>query len=97
VRCAFSRRECERTQGQLYYSTVTLPPHLLSEGEYAIDIDIFASRGKRVNYVSAKDVILFHVGDPMTGNSARGDYAERLSGVVRPHLRWRMCSEGMSG
>jgi lipopolysaccharide transport system ATP-binding protein len=87
-------REINREQIGLYYSTVIIPPNLLAEGEYSVGISIFASRGVKSRYVFEKDSIVFQVTDSMTGNSARGDYAERFAGVVRPLLQWQMHFDG---
>ena len=34
------------------------------------------------------DVVAFQVVDSLEGNSARGDYAGHMPGVVRPLLKW---------
>ncbi|MCG6535885.1 MAG: Wzt carbohydrate-binding domain-containing protein, partial [Syntrophales bacterium LBB04] len=73
----------------LYYSTVQIPANLLAEGEYLVSISVFASRGKKLHYCKAHNVVAFQVYDPVTGNSARGDYAEGLDGVTRPKLPWQ--------
>jgi lipopolysaccharide transport system ATP-binding protein len=33
--------------------------------------------------------VAFHVVDSLDGNSARGDYAGTMEGVVRPMLKWQ--------
>lgn len=71
-----------------YFSSITVPPHLLAEGEYIISISIFASSGAKMHYVSLRDAIAFQVYDSMTGPSARGDYAQNFAGVVRPLFQW---------
>jgi lipopolysaccharide transport system ATP-binding protein len=90
--CAFYTLELTETVrervGQ-YYSTVYIPGNLLAEGEYTVGISVFASRGKKLHYCRANDVVAFQVYDPVTGNSARGDYAEGLEGVIRPQLEWQ--------
>jgi len=95
--CAFvtlEPREVLHQQAGLYHSTVSIPPHLLAEGEYRVGISMLSSRGRRVDHVSEHDVLSFHVSDRMTGSSARGDYTESLVGVVRPRLPWTTtCSE----
>lgn len=72
-----------------YESIVRIPGNLLAEGEYLVHLSVFASRGKKSHLCSIKDVIAFQVFDPMSGNSARGDYAEGLAGVMRPLLEWQ--------
>jgi lipopolysaccharide transport system ATP-binding protein len=34
------------------------------------------------------DAVMFHVQDSLDGDSARGDYAGQMPGVVRPILKW---------
>lgn len=71
-----------------YFSSITVPSHLLAEGEYIISVSIFASSGAKMHYVSLRDAIAFQVYDSMTGLSARGDYAQNFAGVVRPLFQW---------
>lgn len=77
-----------RTDEGRYFSSITIPPHLLAEGEYIINISIFSSSGAKVHYVSLRDAIVFQVYDSMNGPSARGDYAQNFAGVVRPMFQW---------
>jgi lipopolysaccharide transport system ATP-binding protein len=77
-----------------YSSVVKIPKHLLAEGEYMLNVSIFSSRGVKQHHVQVQNAIAFHVFDPMTGDSARGDYAERVHGVVRPRLQWESFVEG---
>ena len=86
--------EAQRNDAGLYFSSVTIPPHFLAEGEYSVDLSIFASRGVKMHLVQERDLLVFQVTDPMTGSSARGDYAERYAGVVRPRFRWEMAYGG---
>ncbi len=91
--CAFATvepTETVREKEGTYWSTVKIPPHLLTEGEYWVGISIFSSRGRKIHYVLEDDVIVFQVTDPITGNSARGDYTEPFAGVLRPKLEWRL-------
>ncbi|NQT12739.1 MAG: ABC transporter ATP-binding protein, partial [Planctomycetes bacterium] len=90
--CAFST--LERTEGVrpaegLYVSRVRIPANFLAEGEYLVNVAIISSRGVKVRHALAKEALAFHVADPIDGTTARGDYAERLSGVVNPVLDWR--------
>jgi lipopolysaccharide transport system ATP-binding protein len=73
---------------------VIIPPNLLSEGEYTVGVSIFTSVGLKQHYVMIKDAMFFQVFDSMIRQSARGDYAQNLAGVVRPLLKWNMYYEG---
>lgn len=79
--------EARQTKG-VYFSSIKIPAHLLAEGEYIINMSIFASSGAKVHYVSLRDAIVFQVYDSMIGPSARGDYAQNFAGVVRPLFQW---------
>jgi len=95
--CAFASVEPVeevRENPGTYSSVVKIPKNLLAEGEYMLNISIFSSRGVKQHHVQLQSVVAFHVFDPMTGNSARGDYAERVLGVVRPRLQWESHLEG---
>ena len=75
-------------------SVLSIPPNLLAEGEYAVSISIFSSQGAKNHYVQVKDAIVFRMFDPMTGDSARGDYVQNLTGVVCPLLKWEISFDG---
>lgn len=95
--CAFASvepQEIVREKPGVYYSSVRIPEHLLAEGEYMLNVSIFSSRGVKQHHVQLTNVVAFHVSDPMTGDSARGDYAERVLGVIRPRLQWQTHFEG---
>lgn len=85
---AMEPTEETRSREGTYYSSVTIPPHLLAEGEYIVGVSIFSSSGGKMHYVSLRDVIAFQVYDSMTGPSARGDYAQNFAGIVRPLFDW---------
>jgi lipopolysaccharide transport system ATP-binding protein len=82
--------EMDHPVAGLYHSSVTIPEFLLAEGEYLVGISLFASRGVKSRYVFEEDVLAFEVYDPMEGDSARGDYAERMRGVMQPRLSWQI-------
>jgi lipopolysaccharide transport system ATP-binding protein len=71
-----------------YVTTVSIPGNLLAEGA------MFVGAGCRALEPSApqffeRDAVAFQVVDSLAGDSARGDYAGRIDGVVRPLLEWR--------
>jgi len=95
--CAFSTLEpieAMRDRTGCYTSIVTIPANLLAEGDYTITISVFSSKGKKSHLCRVKDVIAFQIFDPISGRSARGDYAEGLSGVIRPCLEWSSSYQG---
>lgn len=70
-----------------YKSTVQIPGNFLSEGTLIVTAAISTVNPQIVHFHEA-DVIAFQVIDSLDGDSARGDYARRLPGVVRPLLQW---------
>jgi len=89
--CAFATmepNECVREQVGSYVSEVEIPAHLLNERQYSITVSVFTSLGGKNRFVYERDVLGYQVLDPMTGTSARGDYAQRFDGILRPLLKW---------
>ena len=76
----------------MYHSVLKLPANLFAECEYSLDVSIFTSKGIKKHYVKERDVYSFQITDPMTGNSARGDYIQGYGGVIRPLLQWKTIS-----
>jgi lipopolysaccharide transport system ATP-binding protein len=60
---------------------------LLSEGALIIGAAISTMDPVRVHFFE-RDIVAFHVIDSLDGNSARGDYAGPVPGIVRPLLNW---------
>jgi hypothetical protein len=46
------------------------------------------STARKGRYFYERDAVAFRVIDPLADNTARGDYGGRLTGVVRPKLKW---------
>jgi lipopolysaccharide transport system ATP-binding protein len=70
-----------------YISTAWIPGNLLSEGALIIGAAISTMDPVRVHFFE-RDIVAFHVIDSLDGNSARGDYAGPVPGIVRPLLNW---------
>ena len=70
-----------------YISTGWIPGNLLIEGMMIIGAAMVTLHPKIVHFVE-QDAIAFQVVDSTDGNSARGDWAGGLAGVVRPLLEW---------
>jgi lipopolysaccharide transport system ATP-binding protein len=77
-----------------YVSTAWLPGNLLSEGTLFVGTAI-STMSSLIAHFYERDAVAFQVVDSMDGDSARGDYAGQLPGVVRPMLQWttRVVSE----
>jgi lipopolysaccharide transport system ATP-binding protein len=70
-----------------YMSTVWIPGHLLTEGT------LFVAAGVRtidpgIRQFFEANAVSFQVIESQNGDGARGDYGGRITGVVRPLLKW---------
>lgn len=79
-------RKKSRPQGR-YKSVVWIPGNFLSEGRLTVSVGMSTVNPDHVHFYEP-DVVGFHIIDTLEGDSARGDYAGQLSGVVRPLLKW---------
>jgi lipopolysaccharide transport system ATP-binding protein len=70
-----------------YVSTVWIPGNLLSEGTMFVGAG-FETIQPPAHQFWEPDVVAFHVIDSINGDTARGDYAGRMTGIVRPLLKW---------
>ncbi|MCX8091301.1 MAG: ABC transporter ATP-binding protein [Verrucomicrobiae bacterium] len=71
-----------------YRSTAWVPGNFLAEGRLTVNVAISTYRPFEV-HVHERDAVAFTVVDNLSGETARGDYAGKLPGVVRPLLRWQ--------
>ena len=79
-------RSKQRPSGT-YVCTGWIPGNFLSEGNFFITAGT-ATLNPVVKEFKEQDVIGFNVVDSTEGDSARGDWANHLPGVVRPLLKW---------
>ncbi len=79
-------RSTARPTGR-FRSTVWIPGNFLAEGAHTVSVAI-STFNPTVVHLLQTDVVSFHVYDPMEGDSARGDHAGSMGGVVRPLLTW---------
>jgi lipopolysaccharide transport system ATP-binding protein len=70
-----------------YLSSVTIPGNLLAEGILLVDCNLLTLNPDTLQF-NAKSVVSFNVVDNLEGDSARGDFAKNIPGVVRPLLEW---------
>lgn len=70
-----------------YTSTVWIPGNYLAEGTMFVSVGLMTINPDRKQF-RERDVVAFQVVDSLDGDSARGDSARRLRGVVRPLLKW---------
>ncbi|HKQ50747.1 MAG TPA: ABC transporter ATP-binding protein [Pyrinomonadaceae bacterium] len=79
-------RRRERPAGR-YTSTAWIPGNLLAEGTLIVGAAISTMDPVRIHF-HERDAVAFQVVDSLEGDSARGDFAGHIPGVVRPMLRW---------
>ena len=79
-------RRRPRPEGR-YISTAWIPGNFLSEGSFLVGAAITTMAPANVRLYE-RDAVAFQVIDSTDGDSARGDYAGPLPGVVRPLLKW---------
>ena len=70
-----------------YIIKATIPGNFLSEGTHYVNCHVMTLNPDRV-IIREPGVIAFTVVDNLEGDSARGDYAKNMPGVVRPLLEW---------
>jgi lipopolysaccharide transport system ATP-binding protein len=71
-----------------YISTAWIPGNLLAEGMLFVGPAVRDPQPKVFHGCYAPEAVAFQVVDSMDGDSARGDFTGRMSGTVRPLLRW---------
>ena len=70
-----------------YVSAVKIPGNLLSEGTHFVHTNLMSLNPSQLQF-SEPDVVAFQVYDSNDGDSARGSWAGRLGGAVRPLMPW---------
>lgn len=70
-----------------FTSTAWIPGNFFAEGAILVSAAVSTFKPFRFHFVE-RDVIGFHVTDPLEGGSARGDWDGDFPGVVRPLLPW---------
>ncbi|WP_298819564.1 ABC transporter ATP-binding protein [Chloroflexus sp.] len=70
-----------------YCARVTIPGNFLAEGSLYVEAAL-TTLDPPVKQFAERDAVAFQVIDSLEGDSARGDWAGNLSGVVRPILPW---------
>jgi lipopolysaccharide transport system ATP-binding protein len=79
-------RRVPRPPGK-YVSTAWIPGDFLAEGTVFVGVAV-STHDPVVVHFYERDALAFQVVDSLDGDSARGDYAGPMPGVVRPLLRW---------
>lgn len=92
--CAFSTldvaaewRKKTRPKGR-YTATAWIPGNFLSEGSFFVNAAMITTAPQTIRQYFVREAVSFQVIDSMEGDSARGDWAKEVKGVVRPLLNW---------
>jgi lipopolysaccharide transport system ATP-binding protein len=80
-------RKKRRPKGT-YIATAWVPGNLLAEGSFFVKPAMLTLEPLQIGQFSEAEAVSFQVIDPMQGDTARGDWAKELKGVVRPLLTW---------
>lgn len=80
-------RQRKRPAG-VFVSTAQVPANLLSEGTFTVGAALSTMEPVRVHFFE-QEAVAFQVIDSLEGDSARGDYAGPMPGVLRPLLAWK--------
>ena len=70
-----------------YISTAWIPGNLLAEGTLFVG-SAMRTPDPKINHFNENDSVAFQVIDSLDGDSARGDFSGRMSGAIRPLLKW---------
>lgn len=81
-------------QPGLLSATVTIPPHVLADTVYSVDVAVGIRAGEESHPVVMYNALSFSVYDPNEAESARGSFRGQMGGVVRPRLDWTIAPEG---
>ncbi|MDQ1589926.1 MAG: lipopolysaccharide transport system ATP-binding protein [Pyrinomonadaceae bacterium] len=76
-----------RTVGR-HTSTAWVPGNFFAEGSITVDVAVSSHVPSVEVHLHESDAVAFQVIDSLDGDSARGDFAGPIPGVVRPRLRW---------
>jgi lipopolysaccharide transport system ATP-binding protein len=71
-----------------YISTAWIPGNLLAEGMLFVDAEL-TTLDPNILQFTERQAVAFQVVDTTAGDTARGDWAGRMKGVVRPLLQWQ--------
>jgi lipopolysaccharide transport system ATP-binding protein len=70
-----------------YRVTAWIPGNFLAEGTMIVDVGLGTVQPNILQFI-VRQAVAFHVIDSVDGDSARGDYAGPMPGVIRPLLKW---------
>jgi lipopolysaccharide transport system ATP-binding protein len=78
----------------VYTSTVWIPPNFMAEGSFFVNFAVVTYLPAMNVHFNTIDVVSFDIVDALTGDTARGDYAGKMDGLIRPILDWETSFNG---
>jgi lipopolysaccharide transport system ATP-binding protein len=78
--------QCRRPAGR-FISTAWIPGNFLTEGRHFIESDVDTME-PMINQFNERDVVSFQVVDTLEEGTSRCGFAGKMSGLVRPLLKW---------
>ncbi|MGI8787488.1 MAG: ABC transporter ATP-binding protein [Pyrinomonadaceae bacterium] len=81
----WQRREKEKGE---YTSRVWIPANFMAEGAFFVNFAVVTYLPAMRVHFNQVEAVSFDVIDSMEGDTARGDFAGRMDGAVRPLLDW---------
>jgi lipopolysaccharide transport system ATP-binding protein len=88
-------RKRPRPKGH-YVSRAEIPGDLLSEGTLFVQAALITLEPTIIQFFE-RDAIAFQVVESLDGDSARGDYAGNMGGIIRPRLEWQTIYKSSNG
>lgn len=88
-------RRKKRPKGT-YTATAWLPGNYLAEGSFFLNISMLTLDPQTISHFFVREAISFRVIDRMEGDTARGDWAKDMKGIVRPLLTWETSFGGVN-
>lgn len=85
------RREKERGE---YTSRVWIPANFMAEGSFYVNCAVVTYLPAMRVHFNIVEAVGFDVVDSIEGDTARGDFAGRMEGVIRPVLEWETSFNG---
>ena len=82
-------RRREREPG-VYVEKVWIPGNFLAEGSFVVEAALSSHYPATSVHLVEREAVGFDVFDPMTGDTARGDYKGAMQGFIRPVFDWEI-------
>lgn len=70
-----------------YINTAWIPGNFLAEGTFFVEASVITVN-PNITQFNAREAVAFQVIDSLDGDSARGDWAGAMRGLIRPALKW---------